>query len=308
MRVPSSHRHTSDTLPLRHDLRLVTATSLFTAAFLAITAVAGLLFGPRGLYNPDPATLPTFLGQDGMTLLVVLPMLLWSIWATRRGSLHGVLLWTATLFYIAYSYAYYVLNPEFNVLYLAYIAIVAMSLYGCLYLLLGTDADAVAARFASHTPVRLASAFLMALPVGLGAAWVTMIVAHLTSGATPTRVNQVVWPMDLIIAFPAMFWGGVWLWRRQPLGFAVATVLLLKGGLLGVTLVVNTWLASTFWGVAPDPAVPVYALGGIGGLALAASFLRSLDLGRSQELHPTTSRREPKHEPASATKGEALSQ
>jgi len=50
-----------------------------------------------------------------------------------------------------------VLSPEFNVLYLAYIAIVAMSLYGCLYLLISTDAQAVAARFSARTPVRVAS-------------------------------------------------------------------------------------------------------------------------------------------------------
>jgi hypothetical protein len=57
----------------------------------------------------------------------------------------------------------------------------------------------------------------------------------------------------------------------------VATVLLIKGGLLGMTLVVNTWLGTTFWGTAPDPAVPVYAMGGLGGLALAAQYLRSLE-------------------------------
>jgi hypothetical protein len=53
-------------------------------------------------------------------------------------------------------------------------------------------------------------------------------------------------------------------------------VLLIKGGLLGVTLVVNTWLTTTFWGGSVDPAVPVYALGGLGGLALAAQYLRHL--------------------------------
>ena len=266
----------AEPLPVRQDLRPVVATSLLTAALLAVTAVAGLLYGARGLYTPDPATLPTFLGQDGITLVVILPLLLWSVRAARRGSLRGLLLWTAVLFYVAYSYAYYALNPEFNVLYLAYIAIVAMGLYGCLYLLLSTDADAVAARFTARTPVRLAGGFLMVLPVGLGLAWVAMIVSHLVTGAAPSRVNQVVWPMDLIVAFPAMFWGGLWLWRRQPLGYLVAAVLLIEGGLLGVTLVVNTWLATTFWGASVDPAVPVYALGGLGGLALAAQYLRHL--------------------------------
>ena len=263
-------------LPVRYGLRLVTTTSLVTAVLLAVTAVAGLLFGARGLYRPDPATLPTFLGQDAITLVAVLPLVLWSVWAARRGSLRGLLLWAAALFYVAYSYAYYTLDPEFNVLYLAYIAIVAMSLYGCLYLLLAIDANAVAQRFGPGTPVRAAAGFLMVLPVGLGLAWVGMILADLTSGQMPKRVDQVVWPMDLIVAFPAMFWSGVWLWRRQPLGYVVAAVLLIKGGLLGVTLVIDTWIATTFWGGAVDPAVPVYALGGLGGLALAAWYLRHL--------------------------------
>jgi hypothetical protein len=163
---------TQGALPVRYGLRLVTATSLVTAVLLACTAAAGLLFGARGLSRPDPATLPTFLGQDAITLVAMLPLLLWSVWAARRGSLRGLLLWAAALFYVAYSYAYYVLNPEFNWLYLAYIGVVAMSLYGCLYLLLAIDAHAVARRFDQGTPVRASGGFLMALALAPGCAWV----------------------------------------------------------------------------------------------------------------------------------------
>jgi len=283
-------------LPVRYGLRLVAATSLVTAALLAITSVAGLAVGVRGLYRPDPATLPAFVGQDAITLVIVLPLLLWSMLAARRGSLHGLLLWSAALFYIAYSYAFYALAPEFNSMYLAYLAIVAMSLYGCLYLVINTDAEAVARRLSPHTPTRPAGAFLMALPSALGLMWIAMIVAHLTNGAVPSRVNQVVWPMDLVVAFPAMFWGGLWLWRRQPLGYMVAAILLIKGALLGVTLVVNTWLASTFWGVAMDPALPIYAFGGLGGLALAVHYLRQLRTWpAANNVAPDTTRAEAVH-------------
>lgn len=101
-----------------------------------------------------------------------------------------------------------------------------------------------------------------------------MILADLSSGKMPSRIEQVVWSMDLVVAFPAMFWAGVWLWRKQPLGYVVAAILLVKAGLLGVTLAVNTWIATTFWNSAADPMVPVYALGGCGGLALAWWYLR----------------------------------
>ena len=39
--------------------------------------------------------------------------------------------------------------------------------------------------------------------------------------------------MDLVVAFPAMFWGVLWLCRRQPLGYAVGLkviAILLAGG------------------------------------------------------------------------------
>lgn len=230
-----------------------------------------------GLYTPDPATLPTFLGQDGITLVVILPLLLWSVWATRRGSLRGLLLWTAALFYLAYSYAYYVSSPEFNVLYLAYIAIVAMSLYGCLYLLISMDAEAVAACFSARTPVRVASAFLMTLSLGLGVAWVAMIVSYLTSGAIPSRVNLVVWPMDLVVAFPAMVLGRIVALAAEAARLHGGDCAAHQGRPAGCDAGGQHLVGQHLLGVAPDPAVPVYAIGGLGGVALAAHYLRSLD-------------------------------
>jgi hypothetical protein len=264
-------------LPVRRALTVPWVLSLATAALLAVTSAAGLRFGHRGLYTPDPRTLPAFLGQDALSLIVGLPLLLASARLARRGSLRALLVWPGALFYVAYSYAYHVLSPEFNALYPVYLAIVSMSLYGLVYLLVSTDAEAVGARVSRRAPVRLIGGALVAVPSVLGAAWVAAIVSALAAGAAPGRVEQVVWPLDLVVAFPAMFWGGVWLWRRQALGYLVAALLLVKGGFLGLTLAVNTWLAATFWGVAPDPAVPVYALGGLAYAALAVFYLHRVD-------------------------------
>jgi hypothetical protein len=262
-------------LPVRRDLGFAYGLSVLLAGLLVVTSVAGLLFGSRGLYTPDPQTLPTFLGQDGMTLLVGLPLLVGSLWLTRQGSLRGLLLWLGSLFSFAYSYAFYVLSPEFNVLYPLYLAIVSMSAYSGLFVLLSIDAEALQRRFSPRTPVRLAGGFLAVMAVVIAAKWLGMIVSDLTTGAIPARVDQVVWPMDLVLAFPAMFWGGVWLWRRQPLGYLVAAPLLVKATTVGLTLVVNTWLV-TRWGVPPDPMFPVYVAVGLGGLVLLVWYLRAV--------------------------------
>jgi hypothetical protein len=255
--APAGGHAPPPSLPVRAALTAPLVLSLLTAALLAVTSVAGLLLGRRGLYSPDPRTLPAFLGQDALTLVVGLPLLLAAVWLARRGSLRGLLLWQGLLFYLAYSYAYYVLSPVFNALYLAYLAIVSMSIYGFVALLLATDAEAVRAHASPRAPVRLLGGALVVVPSLLGVAWGAAIVSALVAGAAPGRVEQVVWPLDLVVAFPAMFWGGVWLWRRQALGYLVAATLLVKGGFLGLTLAVNTWLATTFWGQAPDPAVPL---------------------------------------------------
>jgi hypothetical protein len=179
------------------------------------------------------------------------------------------------LFYFAYSYAYYPLNPEFNTLYLAYIAIVSMSLYGLLYLLLSVNPEAVRRRVSTHTPVRLIGGFMMGMALLLTAKWVVTIASALGTGATPTHVQLVVWPLDLIVALPALFWGGLWIWRRQPFGFVVAGLLLLKAAFVGVTLVVDTWLM-TLWGQPADPMLPAYAVIGLGGLALTVTYVRCI--------------------------------
>lgn len=287
----TSHQTGADrgeaTLPVIRSLTVSYVLSVSVAILLVITSVAGLLFGQQGFYEPDPATLPTFLGQDAVTLMAGLPLLLGSMWAARRGSLRGLLLWLGALFYFAYSYAYYA--TVFNAFFLVYIAIISMSLYGLLFLLLSVDAEAVRTRFSDRTPTRLTGGFL-AMMMGLfGLAWDASIAATLGAGADPTAVQRIVWPLDLVVAFPAGFWGGVWLWRRQPLGYVVAPLLLLKLGLLGCTLSLNAWLV-TRWGMTLDPFTPGYAIGGMISLLLAVLFLRRVIPGTSGDQMTSDSR------------------
>ena len=219
--------------------------------------------------------MPALLGQDALSLIVGLPLLLGSMILARRGSLAGLLLWMGAAFYNAYSYAFYPLSPEFNALYLAYLAVVSASLYSLVYLLMSVDAEAVQARFSAHTPVRLIGGFMMVMALLLTLKWVSRIAGLLADGAVPTRVQLVVWPLDLIVALPALFWGGLWLWRRQPLGYVVAGLLLLKAAFVGITLAVDTWLV-TLWGQPIDPMLPAYAVIGLGGLFFTVGYLRCI--------------------------------
>ena len=91
-------------LPIKNKLTFAYTLSGLLAVLLLISSVAGLLYGGHGLYEPYPASLAGLVGQDAITLAVGLPLLLASMWLTARGSTGGLLLWTGTLFYFAYSY------------------------------------------------------------------------------------------------------------------------------------------------------------------------------------------------------------
>jgi hypothetical protein len=277
-------------LPTIRNLRIAYTVSALVAVSLVVSSVAGLLFGQRGLYEPNPATLPAFLTQDLLSLFVAVPLLLGSMWAANRGSVRGLLLWMGTLFYVAYAYSYTVLGDRLSPLFLLYAAIVSMALYCLVYLLVSTDAVAVKARFSAHAPTTLAGAFVAFMALALGAMWVAMIVGDLVSGTPPTRVQLVVWPLDLIVAFPALFWGGIYLWRRDALGYVVGGIVLLKAAAEGVTLVLQTW-ATVLMGGPGDPLVPVYAIVGGGGLALLVVFLHSVQPAKLVQSEPPVSDR-----------------
>jgi hypothetical protein len=277
-------------LPVIRGLTVAYWATSLVAACLVVTSVAGLLFGQRGLYEPNPATLPSFLTQDVLSLLVAVPLLVGSMWTARRGSVRGLLLWMGTLFYVAYAYSYTVLGDRLPPLFLLYVAIVSMSLYCLTYLLLSTDADAVKAHFSRHTPTTLAGAFVAFIALALGSMWVGMILRDLVSGIPPTRVQLIVWPLDLIVAFPALFWGGIYLWRRNALGYVAGGIVLLKSAAEGLTLVLQTWV-TVLMGGPGDALLPVYAVVGLGGLALLVAFLRGAGQSAAVESEPVSSRR-----------------
>jgi len=115
----------------------------------------------------------------------------------------------------------------------------------------------------------------MVMALLLGIMWVTRVIGDVLFGNTPKATDLVVFPLDLVIAFPALFWGGLWLWRKQPLGYVVGAVVLTKAAAEGLSLVFQTGATMVMSGIG-DELLPAYAVAGIGGLVLLAIYLRSV--------------------------------
>lgn len=147
-----------DRVPITRGLTLASACSLAIAALLLAVSAAGLLVGPAALYgvaangalgvtaSTAGILVPGVLAQDAFNVVVALPLLLASLWLTRRGSLVGLLLWPGVLFFVTYTYAIRLISAPFGILFLPDVALVVLSAYTAIGLVASIDARPPALR------------------------------------------------------------------------------------------------------------------------------------------------------------------
>ena len=262
-------------------LRMAARMTSALVPMLGVSSLVGLTLGPRGWYDPDPATLPAFLGQDVVTLILALPALLLARRHAMDGSNRALLCWMGLLFYLAYSYYFYVIGARISALFPIYIATVSISMYGALAIWSVLDAERLSAMVRASLPARSAGAFFIATSVFFGVLWMITIGRLLAAGVQPTLVTRSVIAVDGVVLLPLLFAGGLWLWRAEPLGIALGGLLLPKVTATFLTLIVS----STFVSSAGHPIDPVqtlaFGLGFVCAAVLFVRFFRSIGSGGS---------------------------
>jgi hypothetical protein len=234
----------------RSGLGAAYTLTLVITVLAAVAAAGGLLWD--GLYRAEtPWTSPQMRGQDLVTLLS-LPFLVWTGNAARRGSARGALAWIGLLGYIFYTYAGAAFAYRFNEFVLIYIALFSLTVFALAAAMASLDFAAIARAFDAGTPRRAVVGFLGFLGLMLSVLWVGQMVPFFLNGTLPeliVRANtptNFVYVLDLGVVVPLALLGGIWLWRRQPWGYAAAGYVLAKGLTMGLALLSMTlfqWLA-----------------------------------------------------------------
>lgn len=255
------------------------------ATLLLVSSVLGIVFGASSLYVTYPSTLAGLIGQDIVSLVLGIPMLVGSAWLARRGSTWGLLAWAGMLFYLAYSY-YFFLVGGFNALFLVYAFIVAASLYGLLSLVFAINADAMVPHIGTSLPRRAVSIFFGVI-VGLFVLmWGAMSIGAAVAGEQLEPVPHLVVAIDGAVLLPLLATAAVKLWRQQGFGDVIGGVLLVKVTATGLTLAFNQALGMLWAGkVEPFEGFLFITFGvmAVGGLVLCVPYMRAI----SREQVPT---------------------
>jgi hypothetical protein len=198
----------------------------------------------QGLYRYDiPLTAVGYRAGDAVTLVLAVPLLIISLLLYGRGQLRGGLLLTGVLAYFLYTYGSMAFGAAYNPLFLVYIVIFSASLLAFVLSLLSFDAQELQAHFLAGLPKRVIGIFLIVSGVILALVWLVLsLVPALLGGTVPLEVASyttfITGIVDTGIVAPSLILSGALLLRDFPLGYLLASTMLMFTVVLGTNLLV----------------------------------------------------------------------
>lgn len=231
-------------------------------ALMASAASAGGLFN-EGLYRDNALVVSAWRGNDVVTLLIVVPMLLVSLFHSLQGSKKGRLFWMGSLWYMVYNYTFYLFGAAFNVFFLLYTALVVLSGYTLIFALLQTDAQQFSRSFSQKLPYKFISAFMLFFAILLGGMWIVLSLSFVFTGEVHASISQtdhptaIVFAVDLTLLIPSLILSGVLLWKKKTWGPILSSVVLVKAAAYGLALAIMTLMSYQSTGVT-DPFLPLW--------------------------------------------------
>ena len=237
--VPNIVHQTNDKdklsiLPVKRSLHWEYLCSILIVLLTAAAAIIGLLYAED--FYPTEELRQLSLANDLLTLVLGLPIILVTMWLTRRGKLVGLLYWPGAVLYGLYNYFTYLYVMPFTMLLPLYLLIVTLSLYTMIGLLASIDGNVVRERLNGRIPEKFGGGVLIFFGIlfvfrtlgEMGSAWAEQ--------ATIPRPELGLLITDFIFCF-AWVIGGILLWRKRPLGYAVGPALLFQATMLFVGVI-----------------------------------------------------------------------
>jgi hypothetical protein len=239
--------------------KTISILTIIIAAISLVAAVGGIIPGRgvgseliyrgqsislygRGLYQNDSVSVASqAIGQDMVTLILGIPLLLVSLFLARKGLLKGKLLLTGTLGYFLYTYASYSFLSMYNSFFLVYVGLMSASFFAFVLSMMSFDVQSLHLNFTQKMPVKVIGTMLIFIACIVGLMWMKVIIPPLLEGTFPIELEQyttlTIQAMDLGFVVPSAIFAGVLLIKRKSFGYLLATVMTIKEATLLTAIV-----------------------------------------------------------------------
>jgi len=235
----------------------------------------------HGLYRYDTVNSASQeIGTDFVTLLIGIPLLLIGILLSRRGALRGQLLLTGALGYFLYTYGAMCFLTAFNPLFLVYVALFSLSLFGFILSMSNLDVEDITRHISSGFPRRAVASYFIIVAIFLSLAWLGLVVSPSLRWTPPpgleSAITMVIQALDLGVIVPTGLITAVLLLKKRAWGYTLSSVMLLKILTMGTALIAMI-IGQILAGVAVDPVTSViFILISISGIIFGIVTLRNI--------------------------------
>jgi len=235
----------------------------------------------HGLYRYDTVNSSSQeIGTDIVTLLIGIPLLITGIVLSRKGTMRGQLLLTGALGYFLYTYGAMCFLTAFNPLFLVYVALFSLSLFGFILSIKNLDADEVMRHISDRFPRRVVATFFIIVAVFLSLAWLGLVASSSLTWTPPagleSAITMVIQALDLGVIVPTSFITASLLIKKQAWGYALSSVLLLKILTMGAALIAMI-ISMILAGVEVDPVTSaIFVIICISGIILGIITLKNI--------------------------------
>lgn len=273
------------------DTKSFNNTRLFTTiALIVATAVSLCGVFLNDLYRDNLFIKAVWRGNDVITLVIAVPLMLFALIVTRKNPLSKptlLFIWMGCLWYMIYNYIFYIYGAAFNVFFLGYVVIIIASVLGLLHGLIAMKQamdQLIPPRILTKS-FRGISLFLLLFGLLLGGMWVGLASTFLVTGVVPTAITQtdhptgVVFATDLLFLVAPLITLSYYLAKKNRWAMLITPMVLVKCCLYPFVFIVSgifAYLETNTY----DPLTPIYLLLGVG----AAIALFRL-LGRYGHAH-----------------------
>jgi len=191
-----------------------------------------LIYG-KGLYRHMSAEVAIQgIAQDYITLLIGIPLLLWSLFLYRKNNIRGLFLLSGILFYFLVTYLFYTAMAMFNSMYLVYVTLLALSFFAFILTLFCYDLQEIKKIFSSQNIVRYGGLFLVIDSIMVAMLWLSIVIPPLIDGSVyPNGLQHyttlIVQGFDLGLLLPIAIVVGILAFKKNHYGYLFTTIYLI---------------------------------------------------------------------------------
>jgi hypothetical protein len=233
----------------RENLRAAHVLSVIVAVMAAAASIVGLVF--QAVYRGKGWSAMAF-GNDLITLVVAVPVLVVALIFSIHGSVRGHMVWLGSLYYMFYNYAFYVFGLPVTGLYLPLIGIFMLSAFALALGMVNLDVEAISRRFGSRTPAKPIAVYMLIWAAMVGGLWISQWLKFVFTGNVPDvngdqNAYRVIAAVDLCFIASLLIPAACLLWRRRPRGYVLGVMFNVQGAeytaVMG-TVCVFGWMAA----------------------------------------------------------------